>query len=208
MASFVDQWMMESSDQMCHIPHHLFCLQVGSGGPANDFPALPIGAKRVFTTRTEHAGDFAAAAGPNGAHDAADALCDAEATSVGLSGKYRAWLATSAVSAPDYFHGLGMDGPWYRMDDILVARALADLTSGGTLESHLNVGPDSSWIPIDGVWTGTDATGGVDLNCTDFTVADSGQTGRAGRAFARSNHWTYRQTWGCNYLFRLYCFEQ
>jgi len=93
----------------------LYCMQVDHAvGVA--VPPVPM-ARRAFT-----AGGFSPSSGLAGA----DAVCLRDAQHLGLSGTFRAALATTAASAASRFHPTNAR-PYARLDDVVVAVVDADL---------------------------------------------------------------------------------
>ncbi len=171
---------------------------------------IPVGALRVFVTRSTYAGDLGGLAG-------ADERCMAAAASAGLRGQWVAWLSSSYTDAIERIEGVG---PWYRLDGVMVFNNTA----------HLRTTP---LVPIDRdefgepgcngrVWTGT-GTGGDALpigrypHCQNWTAGWSANSdGTENDAIAGScselGGWTDHQdfsarNFSCGWDAHLYCFE-
>src|SRR5205085_5550761 len=88
---------------------------------------------------------------------AADALCAAEARSAGLSGSFKALLASNGKSAASRFNLRGP--PWVRVDGVAVVNGAADL-NGGTVNAPIDVTAFGIYA-INGFWAwmGTFAPG-------------------------------------------------
>jgi len=162
---------------------------------------------------------FTSAPLPSGAFGGiaeADAICQAEAESVGRQGLYRAWLSDDAESA--IMHVQHRPGtPYYLVEGTLIAddwdllikngpmAALNRDVTGATISASMSCVDDL-------VWTGTDASGQkvAKSNCENWQIALS-KTGIVG-SFTTSG---MNPTWTncgnlqiCESMARLYCFEQ
>jgi hypothetical protein len=192
----------------------LYCVGVGPGAGPNRYPALPQGAKIAFVTpprAPNFASSFTADAGSYGAaHAAADAICAAQAAGAGMPGTFRAFVATSAASAVDYFAAYGMDGPWYRSDGLAIAANRAALVGSSPIGAQIALLPGGQFAQdlTEVVMTGVGA-GGVlgSANCQDFTSANSSDLTVDGRLSRRDN-WANDWMVTCNTAMGLYCFEQ
>ncbi len=132
---------------------------------------------------------------------AADSICQAEATSAGLTGTFKAWMSDATDDAYCRVHGLtgkkvnncGLSalpvaaGPWVRTDaqrtpaapsiDKLLAPTRQTFYPATYTASGTDVGPSSPQI----VWTGTSDSGAyTGTACGDWTGAGSGTTGLLG----------------------------
>jgi hypothetical protein len=166
-------------------------------------PAQPA-FKTVFVTSTVHSAAL-------GGIDGADAICQDLATSVQLSGTFKAWLSDSASSAPA---GWSTDPsiPYVLVTGVTVADNWADLTDGtldvaiGTDERGVDHAPNSR----DLVWTNVrvDGTTGSDLyDCDDWMTVAPGSFGDTG-SLLDDHAWTQAIYASCGDMNRLYCFEQ
>jgi hypothetical protein len=199
-----------NTTRACNEALPLYCAEVGPGGAPLRFPVAPAGSKRVFVTSNAYPKDFALDAGGAGdpVHEAADALCQAEAQGK-LTGTFRAWVASPALSAPAHFAANAMNGPWYRLDGFKVAGDLAALTSpeGTTAPIHVVV----NGVMVDSViamtGAGQDGTLNVD-NCSGFTTTDMNTYTRAGRVSYKDDEWAASNGVSCTQPAPLYCFEQ
>lgn len=141
----------------CKLPMRLFCLGVGIIQPLSLPP--PSGRLAFVSKPAPLTGGLAAA----------DAQCQAEAAANGLSGSFRALLASSEGSAASRFD---LDGPtWFRLDGAQLFETAADLATGRPLApllqqangtgaaSMVRLGAPTPGSPSDGAcqdWTGTD----------------------------------------------------
>jgi len=126
----------------CNATYHLICFQTGTGGPLPSL-ALPASAKKVFATSTTGTGDLTSwatyiASGSSATGVAAgDAICQARATAMGITGAFKAWLSDSTTSAPDHVTaGATTDGPFYRLDGVKIANNKAALKTRASFYFH------------------------------------------------------------------------
>jgi hypothetical protein len=160
----------------------------GEGGG----PDAPAGAKRVFATKAQRAGDFGGVAG-------GDALCQQAATALG--GTWKAWLSDGVTGASARIAAVG---PWSLVDGTL-AFPLAKVT---TPVHDLDMDEDGQTGARGLVWTGTAPGGAAAANtCSGWT--SKGASGTSGYPHV-TNQWTDDGTGGspCSLSGRLYCFEQ
>jgi hypothetical protein len=117
-----------------------------------------------------------------------DCICETLAGNAGLGMNFKAWLSTSTDEPADanFYHH---DGPYVRIDGVMVAVSWDDLTDGTLLHpievDELGGRPGITSAPgsqAQLVWTGTDADGTVDgvATCDDWTAAYSGADDVAG----------------------------
>lgn len=138
----------------------------------------------------------------------ADLLCNDLASTALLPGLFVAWLSDSLTDARDRVSG----GPWYTVDNDLVACDPADLTSG-TLHHPINVTETHGAPSTVLVWTGTEDDGTADnfaghTLCSDwttgvFTVGDA----LMGWSDAADTTFTKAQSGGCHLVAPIYCFQ-
>lgn len=187
----------------CSGAYSLLCFQLGSG------PALPpfaLPGKGVFVSSLMGSGDLGTWPGAGGAvgADAGDAVCRSLAAAAALpnASNYRAWLSTSSVDAKNR---ITSDGPWVRMDGVLVANSKADLIDG-TLFAPMNVTEQNTIIAEDRAWTGSLLNGTKQPNtCGDWTQPAA--TSDVGITYCAGNGWANWNTFQCSDSARLYCFE-
>jgi hypothetical protein len=207
-------WFSTGTLGDCANGWQMYCLGVGPGAGPNRYPALPQGAKIAFVTpprAPNFAASFTADAGSTGAaHAAADAICAAQAAGAGIPGTFRAFVATSAASAIDYFAAYNMDGPWYRSDGLAIAANRAALAGSSPVGAQIALLPGGQFAAdlTEAVMTGVGA-GGVlgSANCQDFTSASSSDQTVEGRV-SRRDSWAIDSTVTCDNPMALYCFEQ
>jgi hypothetical protein len=206
----------------CTAPFPIYCLQVGPGGAANTYPSVPANGKLAFVTGTRPA-NFAltyamglgrTADAPALAHEAADAICSAEAASAGVGGTFRAWISTTAMGAGAYFMSHQMVGPWFRSDGFMLASNLVELTSADGIRAQIALRANGTFATdltlI--VMSGDDGTGQIGSdNCQDFTSRLATDKTTRGRIAYKGPHWA---SWGtdnlvtCDQLMPIYCFQE
>ncbi len=162
--------------------------------------------KIVFVTDVSYQGNVGGIAG-------ADAICQAEADSAGLSGTFKAWFSDSTTSPDNSF--TKTPGPYRLVDGTLVAADWHDLIDG-TLEAAIDVTasgrpiissrPLSAWTNT--VFNGSNAYPETDLNCGGGTHDGDGQNGLVGAIKLLDSGWTKFQLVSCDQFARFYCFEQ
>lgn len=135
-----------------------------------------------------------------------DAICADAASSAGLAGVWVAWLSNAGIDAADRLIG---DGPFRRIDGVLIAANRVALLDG-TLDAPISIDENGNPVPVGSanVWTGTESDGGRSIStCLGWTV-DSG-IGTTGMADRTDFRWTTGFSSGCgNSDTRLYCFQQ
>jgi hypothetical protein len=139
---------------------------------------------------------------------AGDAICQARATAAGLSNPthFKAWLSDSTTNAKDRINS---NGPWVRLDGVLIANSKADLLDGSlftgiSVTETMNY--NGSWA---NVWTGTATDGNKATDhCSNWTSSSSGTNGRTGSGNHTGQRWTDHWSAACNTNYRsLYCIE-
>lgn len=184
----------------------------------------------IFTTSASGDGDFGNWAGANGVGlDAADSICQIEASGAGLPnhGSYVAWLSDSQNDAYCRAHGtygLKSDdcgasgglptsaGPWLRTDDQLFGGDLAQIVNVGAVYRPVNLNAlGSSVFPPKRVWTGTLSDGtSSGFHCDDWTSSSSGDGSDlylavTGDTEATVMNWTENDIRECSDAARLTC---
>lgn len=133
--------------------------------------------------------------------DAADQLCQTEATNLGFSGSFVAWLSNSTLNVRDRIS----DGVYVNLNQQIVANDKADLLDG-SLVNAITPG-----YPTNGVTTGTDIYGiHSGQSCSDWTGTSINELANGGFAASTYGSWTYGFSNNCGLatgqrLF--YCFQ-
>ena len=155
--------------------------------------ALAGPAKRAFVTSTAYPADLGGLAG-------ADAKCQARADAAGLGGTWHAWLSTYTVNAKSRVD----DAAYARLDGVVVAASLADLTDGALAQGLFKNELGATWLYQ--TWTGTAPDGtAVAQTCSDWTSTTGAS--QVGYSEANDSKWTANNTWVCDGSLALYCFE-
>jgi hypothetical protein len=158
----------------------------------------PSSALRVFVTSLEYDGNLGGLAG-------ADAICDYEAQSAQLGGRWVAWLSGPEAAAIDRIEG---DGPWHDVTGRPIFNNAAHLRVAPL--AQLEVDPFGRSIFSLTAWTGT-ATGGTMLDatatCAGWSTDDWLAEGLCG-GDSNGSEWTEMFTSPCDWTAHLYCLEQ
>ena len=155
---------------------------------------------------------------PTGGRAELDTRCQSEATTNGVPGTYRAWIATTDKKPTDLPFVVG-GGGWYRLDGMPVFPKAADLQSSSSqLTGAITQYADKSYVPDSpspktAVWTGMSTNlaakaDGLVFSCGDWT--GSSATGVEGNA-AFTNQSAIRIAAGfgtCTQDHSVYCFQQ
>ncbi len=190
---------------LCSQTRALLCFQTGQGPGLHDFSSP---GKKVFVTSVLGTGDLGSwtdAAGKTGLA-AGDAICQARAQAAGLTGTFVAWLSDDNTNAIDR---LTSDGPWVRLDGVIVARSKADLTDGEIFTS-INLTETGQYFGNQAAWTGTSSDGTKDIthNCNNWTSSTSIDTAAIGGVISASGEWSSESYYiNCDFSGHLYCFE-
>ena len=158
--------------------------------------------KRVFTTSNAYAGDFGGLA-------AADAICQADATSAKLTGTYAAFLSDQTTSAASRL--THSTGTYVLVDGTEVAANGAAFFSAAH-ESGISLNENGAMVFAD-VWTGSDDTGAIDgsPDCTNWTSSTlANTTYTLGETNIKTSPWgNVPQTdAACSASYSFYCIEQ
>lgn len=196
-------------ERACNEAHRLLCLEPGASEPL--VLTWSPGALVFVTDPSEEGGDLSSWPGANGAQGiaAGDAVCRAQAAAAHLPApeSFVAWLSTAQVDA---ISRLTTDGPFRRVDGMVVANGVNDLVDG-QIQVSIHVRADGGYLLSPGTaWTGSDADGtwgGTD--CGGWTTAASGNDGHAGGpSRSREPGWTAMGPYPCTSSSgRLYCFS-
>jgi hypothetical protein len=161
------------------------------------------GTCRIFITSTDVNSNVGGLTG-------ADAVCQARATSVSLTGTYKAWLSDSTDSPSTRF--TRSTHPYVRVDGMVVATNWTELTSG----SIQNVLLDEKGSATDALaWTNTTidgspgGPGGSNKNCSNWTSNKAGPFANNGNPGGlKDKRWTHNSATACEDLARLICVQQ
>ena len=203
VSSFEGRWS-SSTSQSCSGNSQLVCFETGPG------PALPPfvrPGKKSFLTSIEGTGNLSTWTGADGKTgiEAGDAVCRNLARQAGLENAdhFKAWLSNNTTNAGD---GIQSDGPWVRLDGILIAENKDDLVNGRLL-TILKLTEKGIYSNESYAWTGTPAIGiQIDKTCGNWKNADSESQGYISRIFDNTL-WRYNGYNECNSMHPLYCIE-
>jgi hypothetical protein len=174
------EFSFANGGQVCTMMAHLACFEIGRSIPVSP-PSLPISGRLAFVS-----GPRTTAGVP-----ALDAMCGAEATAAGLSGTYRAAVATTTTTIASRFT---LDSrSVQRRDGTLVAATASAFLSATDLISFVNQRADGSYTASK-IWTGTGdpiSVGSASDTCTSWTDL-AGISGRYGVPGATA----YPKFWG------------
>lgn len=191
-------------DLGCDQSFRLLCLGVDHTVKVT-VPAPPMNKRILFVTST------AFTPSPGGL-PAADMSCTISAAIGGLSGTFKAMLATTTGSIASRFTTTGV--PVVRPDGVWVSATDTDLLSmTPTLLAPIVVQANGTTHWGGNVWTGsntpTTAASGDNGSCTSWTSSNPALGGVSGsNAFlANSIRWLNEGTPGCNAGLRLYCLQ-
>lgn len=204
----------------------LLYFNLVSCGGSDSTPDVPF---KVFTTSASgngNLGSWTDASGKTGTA-AADAICQAAATSAGLPGTYKAWISDSTTDA--YCHIQGYDGhtisdhcgrttlpvaagPWVRTDGTPFGATIDKIINNGVIytpaayDEKGNLLTTYNWY-----FTGTnyDGTKNSSQTCSDWTSSGSGLTDNAffGQTAGTSEWWSGVSSATCNNTARLLCVQ-
>jgi hypothetical protein len=200
VSSMAASWWTANATSGCNGANRLYCLGNDRVAPVSA-PAFPAQYRTAFIT----GGTFMAASGIG----TADQLCATEATNAGLSGTYKALLATSTASPISRFDTNG--APWVRVDGAQLAPTANSLLSALYLDAGLNVTANGTYIGPFGVWTGSTSltTKGTSTStCGDWSsTTGAGISGTSG-ATEVADAFGASSTAGCGSSFKVYCLQQ
>ncbi len=170
--------------------------------------------KLAYVTVATGTGDLSSWADAGGATglEAADAVCQAEATHAGFVGTFKAWLSDSYHDARDR---IGTDsGPWLRTDGFPFTSSMTSLLTENEVLVPLQYdtgGARLNYSISSAVWTRTGVDGAkssANEDCLDWSSGADTEAGAGGYFDASAVFWT-RGLAGldCDNLFHLYCFQ-
>jgi hypothetical protein len=168
MTLFTDMGLISCSDTA-----RLYCFGIDNNVQVT---VAPMTGRIAFLTKSVWI--------PGGGVASADQKCTNEAQQAGLSGTFKALLATEGASAASRFDVGGQT--WVRRDGVAIAATPTVLFSGDFLNSPINQSADGlEYFGNNGVWSGaTDpATAGTsETTCNNWASSSGANTGVGGRA--------------------------
>ena len=164
-------WNGSWSGTQCSTPFRIYCLQRDYSSALTIEPAE---GRLAFLSNAPWL--------PAGGLSAADARCNQDAVDAGLTGTFKALLATSTASAASRF---STEGTWVRRDGIpIVARAQDLFDPEGVLLAPLQVTAFGGYLGNYGGWSGgADPTRAGTATCDDWTSSSASALGTSGRVF-------------------------
>jgi hypothetical protein len=196
----------------CDQESRLLCLEPGLSESTGQKWLAP--ASLVFLTSeagTADLGSWPQADGQVGLA-AGDAICRSLAVAAHLPApdSFVAWLSSGAVDAADR---LTSNGPFRRIDGVLIASSkadLLDLSNSGSIH-QFETGAYQQGGGGGHAWTGTEGSGtATGEDCSAWTSASNSLEGRPGAASSTLDaSWSgYGNVFGCGFTSpRLYCFS-
>jgi hypothetical protein len=193
----------------CNSLNGIYCFQVDQG---RALPPFASDGKKVFVTSVTGTGDLGGWPQSDGETGllAGDAICNSLADDASLTGTFVSWISDDTTDAKDR---ITSDGPWVRLDGMLVAEDKAGLVSG-ELNAPVNQDEYGSYLGVQGVspdvWTGTNEFGvvfAVGVTCSDWADGSDGVSSFYGKLVSSSGSWTKDSSVTCDGSRRLYCFE-
>lgn len=207
VSAFAGRWS-SGTRQSCVGPTHLVCFETGPGPELAPF-VRP--GKKAFLTSIQGTGNLSSWSGTDGKTgiEAGDAVCRALAQQAGLENAdhFKALLSDDTTSAGNRIQA---DGPWVRLDGILVAENKDDLVNGRFLtilnltEKGIYSNQSSSWY----AWTPILGTAGQNQNktCGNWQNDNPESQGHDSIVFDLSP-WMNNSYSECNETHPLYCIE-
>ncbi len=187
---------------------------LGEDNGSDRFPPESVGcdmchfdAKVVFLSSTTYKGGDIAVMnnGVEGAH----AKCKILAAAAGFDDatNFKAWLSDAEHSpAKDFTKD---NKPYVRPDGVRVADNWYDLTLNGP-QQGISVTEGGQYLENTNVWTGTATNGTLpdaDQTCLSWSSSNPAKKSIQGLSVVGPS-WTDHALAGCDWLYRIYCFEQ
>jgi len=201
----------------CVYSFHLYCMSTDYVAVVT--PPAPTSARIAFISDGVFNPGTAGSGGLDGATKSADALCQSEASTNGLTGTFVAFMASnnplkSAISRITNLNGLN----WMRPDGVMVTSSPSSLnTTTPALLSSIQVSASKQYYGNEAVYTGANEPtqqGTAGLTCTpsggrSWTAGSAaGVAGRTGQAYSASSRFFYDYYDDNCAGQRIYCFQQ
>jgi len=193
----------------CSGQYQLVCFETGSGPALSPFVRL---GKKAFLTSIQGAGNISNWPGADGkiGIEAGDAVCHTLARQAGLENAdhFKALLSDDTNTAGDRIQS---DGPWVRLDGILLAKNKDDLVNGRFLtilnltEKGIYSNKSSSWYAWTAIPGNTVQTN--NKTCSNWQNDGSESQGHFSRIFDSSASWVPDRSLECNETHPFYCIE-
>ena len=208
----VGDWT-EDRFESCSSNGHLLCMEQAAKA---EVPDAKLKGKTVFVSSTGGSGKIGSWIPENELEglQAADYVCQVNAKDAKLSNpeNYKAWL--SVDGEVDAIDRVGSEGPWVRIDGVLIARNKEQLLNS-LLNTSISVN-EIGHYDWNFVLTGTEAHTGEaaigDKHCNGWESNGSESHAAIGFSIATDSDWShvkgYSPSGACAYPdYRLYCFE-
>jgi cell division septation protein DedD len=186
----------------CSTTRRLYCLQIDHSG-ADLLPPPTSGKIAFVSTKTFLPGPGVGVAG-------ADTLCASNATSAGLTGTFKALLATTTASAASR---VALAPLYVRPDGIPIASG-STIAAGGPLDSGIWQRADGTYVPATGdlIYAGAPSPSVVAptlaASCDDWTTTTSTAAYIGADTFADPLWWSLAQNGTCTSTLAVYCLQQ
>jgi len=195
----------------CGGSYPIYCFESDDGMEAVPAPKIPVGGRRAFLSSDRWI--------PGGGVDAADMLCQREATMALLDdpNSYRALLSTTVVATDSSRFDLAGE-PWFRLDGAQIVATAADVAApaGDKLLTPINVDSMGRYNVNLEVWTGSGNAPGVTTNTSNCDCWISGTPDVSGwfgiaattRSDSMKSLFWASSTQPCNTASRVYCLQR
>jgi hypothetical protein len=200
---------LEVGGPSCGGPYPVYCFEIDAGIAAVPLPVIPSGGRHAFLSQSKWT--------PGGGPAAADAICQTDASTAGLSNptNYQALIATDTAGVGRFDLARG---PWFRLDGAQVVATAADLgaAAGDRMLTTINLDSGGYYIANFNAGTGSGVSPGVTTataNCTHWTMAGGAATGWAGLVDSSRLYMSQSLFWAnnmqsCATPASVYCFEK
>jgi hypothetical protein len=186
----------------CDTARRLYCFQIDHTG-VNLVPAPTSGKVAFVSTKNFAPGIGVGIAG-------ADTRCATDAANAGLSGTFKALLATTMATAASR---VTLAPLYVRPDGIPIATGTT-IAAGSALDSGIWQRADGTYVPSAGdlTFTGAASPSALGTNsstCSDWTSSATSTSAMLGAsAFADPSWWSHATNGNCANTLAVYCLEQ
>jgi hypothetical protein len=168
-------------------------------------PPPPAGARIAFVTKDKWS--------PAGGLTFADAICQNDATVAGLTGTFKAALATKSAGALARFSSTG--APWMRVDGVPITTTTAAMFDPALafFETAISVTAAGAYVTEGfggdaAAWSGPRLVAATDT-CLDWTTSSGSMFGSSGLSSITKTSLAFGASLPfCSNSFRLYCLQQ
>jgi uncharacterized repeat protein (TIGR02543 family) len=179
----------------CNAQQRLYCFGTDQSNPLAPFS---VAGRLAFVSSTPFIS--------GGGIAAADTRCQTTANSAGLSGSYKALLATESASAASRFSTTG--ATWVRRDGVAVVGKASDLGTD-LLLAPVNITAGGMYMENYGIWVGANSLSDVGSGetCSSWTSTSSSDRARSAIAAFSSMGWHGTASCDATYL-HLWCLQE